>query len=116
MAALPLKLNSLRQAEMEYHGKFGHNLGRVQHISLMSRIDICYTTCNIKTQTVAPTLTGFQVINHCVKCMANRPHKTISYPYNYYDGSNVIILTWSGNQVEDYMTHNFFRMPSRCGS
>ena len=28
----------------------------------------------------------------------------IFFPYNSYDGSNVIILTWSANQVEDYTT------------
>ena len=44
---------------MEYHGKFGHNIGRIQHIDLMSRIDICYKSCCLATQTVAPTLPGF---------------------------------------------------------
>ena len=39
--------------------------------------------------------------------MANCPHKPIFYPSTYYDGSNVIRLTWSGNQPEDYTTHNF---------
>ena len=29
------------------------------------------------------------------------------YPYNSYDGSNVIRLTWRGNQVEDCATKNF---------
>ena len=28
------------------------------------------------------------------------------YTSNYYDGSNDIILTWSGNKVEDYTTQN----------
>ena len=40
MAALPLTVNSLHKSEMEYHGKIGHTLGRIQHISLISRIDI----------------------------------------------------------------------------
>ena len=34
------------------------------------------------------------------------PHKTIFYSSNYYDGSNVMILTWSGNNVEDHTTPN----------
>ena len=38
--------------------------------------------------------------------MARHPYKPIFYPYNYYYGSNVIRLTWSGNQVEYYTTHN----------
>ena len=42
MDALPLTGNSLHKAEMEYHGKFGHTLGRIQHIALMSKIGICY--------------------------------------------------------------------------
>ena len=38
--ALPLKGHALHKVEMEYHGKFGHTLGRIQHIALMSRIDL----------------------------------------------------------------------------
>ena len=64
---------------MEYHGKFGHTLGRIQHISLMSRIDICYATCRLETQTVAPTLHGFQVIKRCVQYLASHPHKPIFF-------------------------------------
>ena len=45
MAALPLKEHAIIKADIEYHGKFGHTLGRIQHIALMSRIDICYSTC-----------------------------------------------------------------------
>ena len=44
---------------MEYHGNFGHTLGRIQHIALMSRIDSCYVTCCLATQNVAPTLPGY---------------------------------------------------------
>ena len=40
MNALTLTGNEFNKAEMEYHGKFGHNLGRTQHIAIMSRIDI----------------------------------------------------------------------------
>ena len=71
---------------MEYHGKFGYTLGRIQHIALMSRIDICYTTCSLATRIVAPILTGFQGIKRRVQYMANQPYKSIFYPYNYYDG------------------------------
>ena len=85
---------------MEYHGKFGHTLGRIQQIDIMSRIDLCYATCSLATQTVAPTLSGLQGIKRCVQYLASHPHKTIFYPYNSYDGSNVIRLTWSGNQFE----------------
>ena len=42
MAALPLTGHALQGEEMEYNGKFGHNIGRIQHIDLMSIIDICY--------------------------------------------------------------------------
>ena len=73
----------------------------------MSRIEICYTDCCIETQTVAPTLPGFQCIKCYIKYLSSKPHKPIFYPYNFYDGSNFIILTWSRNQVEDYITHNF---------
>ena len=47
---------------MEYHGKFGPTIGQLQHISLISIIDIGYTSYHMATQTVAPTLSGFQGI------------------------------------------------------
>ena len=106
MAVLPLTGHALNKAEMEYNGKFGYTLGSIQHISLMSRIELWYATFLIDTQTVAPTLTGFQGINRCVQYLDIHPHKPIFYPYNYYDGSNVISITWSGNKVEDHTTHN----------
>ena len=93
LSALPLTGHALHNAELEYHGKFGHTLGRIQHIDLMSIIDLCYSTCSLATQTVAPNLPGFQGIKIC------HQHKPIFYPSHYYDGSNVIRLTWSGNQV-----------------
>ena len=87
---------------MEYHGKFGHILESIQHISLMSRIDFCYATCRLATQTVAPTLPGLQGIKRCVQYLASQQHKPIFYTSNSYDGSNIIRLTWGGNQVEDH--------------
>ena len=106
MADLPLTGYALQKAEMEYHGKFGHTLGRIQHIALMSRIYLCYAACHLATQTVAPTLPGFQGIKRCIQYLASHLHKPIFYPSNSYDGSNVIRLTWSGNQVEYHTTQN----------
>ena len=40
MAALPLTGHTPHNAEMEYHGKFEHTLGRIQHVDIMSIIDI----------------------------------------------------------------------------
>ena len=77
MAALPLTGHSLHKSEMEYHGKFGHTLGRIEHILLTSRIGICYTTCNLAKKTVATTLPGFQGIKLCVQYLASHPHKLI---------------------------------------
>ena len=106
MAALPLTVHALQKAEMEYHGKFGHTLGRIQQIALMSRIDLCYATCRLANQNVAPTLSGFQGIKRCVQYLVSHPHKPIFYPSHSYDGSNVIRLTWIGNQVEYHTTQN----------
>ena len=72
----------------------------------MIRLDVFYATCYLETKTLEPTLPGFQGIKQCVQYLASHPHKPILYTYNSYDGSNVIILTWSWNQVEDYTTHN----------
>ena len=71
---------------MEYHGKFGHTIGSIQRIALMSRIGNFNATCNITTQTLAPTLSNFQGINRYVQYLDSHPHKPIFYPYNYYDG------------------------------
>ena len=85
MAVLPLTGNALHKEEMEYHGKFGHALGRIKHIALMSRIEFFYATCHLSTQTVANTLPGSQGTKCCVKFMASHPHKPIFYPSNSYD-------------------------------
>ena len=77
MASLQLSGNDLHKAEMEYHGTFRYNLGRIRHIYLMCRIDICYTSCILETQTVSPTLTYFQGIKSCIKYLDSHRHKTI---------------------------------------
>ena len=107
MSALPLKGNAAHKAEIEYHGKFGHTFVRIQHISLMSRIDIFNATCSLATQTLAPTLPGFQGIKRCVKYLAIHPHKTIFNPSNSDDGSNVIRIRRSGNKIGDHTRQNF---------
>ena len=99
MDALPLTGHALHKSEMEYNENFGHTIGRTQHIVLMSRIDICFATCRLATQNVAPTLPVFQCTKRCVQYLASHPHKLIFYPYDSYDGSNVIRITWSGNKV-----------------
>ena len=106
MAVLPFTGNDLHKVEMEYHGNSGHNLGSIQHITIMSTLDICYATCNLSTQNVAPNIPGFLGIKCCVQYLASNPHKTIFYPSNSYYGSNFIRLTWSGNQVEEYTSQN----------
>ena len=73
----------------------------------MSIIKILYATCFLATQTVAPTIPGFKGIKLYVHYLASHPHKNIFYTSYYYDCSNVIRLTWSGNQVEDYTIQNF---------
>ena len=72
----------------------------------MSRNDIFYTAYSIATQTMSPTITGFQGIKHCIQYLASHPHKPIFYLYNFYYVSNVTRLTWSGNQVEYHTTQN----------
>ena len=84
MAALPLKGHALHKAEMEYHGKFGHKLGRIQHISLMSILYICYTACPLANQTATPTLPCFQGIKRYVQYLSSHPHKPIFYPSDSY--------------------------------
>ena len=73
----------------------------------MSIIESCHKACCLETQTVAYTIPGFQGIKNFIQYLASHYHKLIFYPYNSYDGSNFIRLTWSGYQVEYYTTHNF---------
>ena len=108
MAVIILAVNALHKSGMEYHGKFGHNLGRIQRIDIIDRIDICYKYCRLWNQNVAPTLPVFQDIKKCIQYLARHTHKLIFNPYNYYDGLNVTQLTWNENQVEDYMNQNSF--------
>ena len=100
MAENPLTGNANFKAEMEYHGKFGHTIGWIQHISIMSRIEICYSSCRLETQTMSPTLPSFQGLNRCIQYMYSHTLKPILYPYNYYYITNFIILIWSGNKLE----------------
>ena len=93
MAELTLTGNTFYEAEMEYHGKCVHTLLRIQHSYIINRIDICYTSCHLSTQNVAPTLTGFQVIKWCIQYMASHPNIPIFYPSNSDDSSHVRILT-----------------------
>ena len=62
---------------MEYNGKFEHTLGRIQHISIIIRIELCYATYHLDTQIMAPNIPGYQGIKRCVKYMASHPHKPI---------------------------------------
>ena len=100
IAALPLTANALHKSEMEYNGNFGRNIGRVQNIYIKIRIGIYYTACCLVTQTVMPTIPGFQGLKSFIQYLASNHHKPIFYPYNYYNVSNVIRLTWSVNQLE----------------
>ena len=69
--------NALHKAEMENHRNFWYTIGMIQQIAHMGKIDI--------SQTVAPTLPGFEGINRCVKYMTCHPHKPIFYPSTYYN-------------------------------
>ena len=72
----------------------------------MSIIKILYPACHTETKTVAPNINGFQGINNFIQYLDMYSHKPIFHSSNYYDGYNITRLTWSGNQVEDYTTHN----------
>ena len=106
MAAVSLTLNSLHKSEMEYYGIFWHTLGRIQHIDIMSIIDICYTGFCLGTQTLSTTIIGLKYLKHCIQYLASNPHKPIFCCSDSYDEYNFIILTWIGTQVEDSKTQN----------
>ena len=86
MSILPLTGNDIHKAEMEYYRNFVHNIGKIQHIFLIGRLDIFNGTYCLETQTMATALTGFQGIKRCVQYLTSHPQKPIFYPYNYYYG------------------------------
>ena len=55
---------------------------------------------------MSTTIPCFKYPKRCIQYLINHPHKPILYPSNSYHGSNFIILTCSGDQVEDYITQN----------
>ena len=74
MDALSLTRHAVSQAEMEYNVKFGHTLGRIHHISIVIRIDICYTVFHLGTQTVVTTIPYFQGLKHSIKYLDSHPN------------------------------------------
>ena len=62
---------------MEYHGKFGHNLVRIQKIDIMINNDMFYTDCRLITQTVAPNIPGFQCFKRYIQYIASYFNKTV---------------------------------------
>ena len=93
MDALPLTGNYPPKAEMKNYGKFGHIIGRIQSITIMSIIDICYIAYHLGTQNVTPTLPVLQGLNLRIQYLDSHLHRPIFYPSNCYYGSNVIRLT-----------------------
>ena len=110
MPAVPLSGNYRCKVEMECYVKFGPTLGWIQKIVNMSRIDSFYTAIRLVTRTVSLTLTDLKGLKRCVQYMASHPHKYVFYPFNYYDVSNIIWLTWIGTQVEDYTAQNCLKI------
>ena len=64
MAAVTLTENALHKLKIEYHGKFGHNIFWIQNISIVKIIDIIYTDCRLRNQTLAPTPVSLISVNH----------------------------------------------------
>ena len=100
MAAIPLTVNALRKSKIYCHGKFGHTIGWIQDIAIISRIDIWYTEWLLATKTVATALPGFWGLKRRIQYLDSHTHKPILYASNYYYGSNFIRLTWIGDKVE----------------
>ena len=107
MATLLLTGSAICKSKMEYHGKFGHTLGRIHRIDIMIRIVICYTACRMVTQTVATIIPCFKGLKICIQYLVSYPHKPIFFLSNSYDELDFIRRTWSRNQVEYYTTQNF---------
>ena len=77
MAVVKLTVNALLKVETEYNGKFGYNIGQIQHIAIMSRIDICCISCFLGTQNMAPNLPSLQDLKCRIQYLARHPHTPI---------------------------------------
>ena len=93
MAAVTLTLNALFKVEIKYYGKFGHDVGQIQHIDIMRRTEIHYRAFCLGKQTVTTTIPGFQCLKRRIQYMASHTHKPIFHTSNSYDESNFIRLT-----------------------
>ena len=71
MAALPLPGSSFHKADMECHGDFGNNLGRIHQIPPMIRIEICDIVFRMSAQTVAPNINCFQGLKLCIEYLVS---------------------------------------------
>ena len=90
---------------MEYHGKFGHNIVQINHIDIMNRVLIFTNPATLRPKLWRILFLSFKLPKYVFNILI-LTLKKIFYPYNYCDGSNVISLAWSGNQVEDYTDQN----------
>ena len=106
MTAFTLMGDALQKYENEYHGKFYHTIGHIQHNNIMTRIENGYLTCQKATKSVPPTLFGFQGIKRCIHFIADHTNKNIFYTCNDHYGYNVIRLTLSVYQAEEQITNN----------
>ena len=105
MDAVPSTWNDIYKSEMEQHGKFGHNLGQIHKTAIMIRVEICYTACNLGNHMWCLLFLYINISKDVLNSLIVTP-TNLFYPFNSYGGSNVIRLTWSVNQVEDYTTQN----------
>ena len=78
VASIPMMGEAPWKAKHDYHGKSGHTLVNIQHISIMSIIDICYMVCHLGAQIVSPVISVFQGIK-IVYNFSNHTQKPIFY-------------------------------------
>ena len=89
MDVVTMAETAIQKSCKEDHNKLGHTMGRIQHISIISRIEFFYKDCFPGTQTSSPTLIGFQGLNICIKYLDNHPYKPTFFFSGSYDGSSV---------------------------
>ena len=83
---------------MEYYGNFGHTLVYIHKIDLMRTIDICYISCLLGTQTVVPTIPGFQGLKRFIQYLASYPNNPL-----------FILLIISMDQMLSYLNGVFIK-------
>ena len=105
MSDIKLTGTEIHKEESKYHGNLDTILEGYNTLISQAYLKFLHRLLP-RNKNMAPTLLGFKGLKRHKKYLSNHPHKPIFYPYSSYGGYYLTRLTWSGDKLEDYTTHN----------